>query len=320
MKLEDFVTFAGPSRLDRDMDKRSDERIIETLIHQKESRLLLFWQGMPLVDQQSKLVFLVPSSQLVASLGTRVFLGTCEGTDYFAVDISGKHTPLTSNVVEDRLFDQKKYQHPDFPDYDFQNLRMLLPSIKDSLMAELLATGKALLGWHSMHKFCSFCSSPSNIANAGWSRVCPACQTEHFPRCDPVVIMLILRQNRLLLGRSYHWPRGMHSLLAGFMEPGESIAAAVRREVFEESKIIVDKISFVASQPWPFPTSLMIGCQGEALTEEIKPQKKEIENALWLEREEVMAIYGGTRHDISLPRKGSIAEFLIRKWLAGELL
>ncbi len=318
--LNDFVTFASPSHLERNIEKRSDAGFLENVIHQKESRLLLFWKGMPLVDKQSNPVFLESSKKLVESIGNRVFLGTCEGIEYFAGDITRENTPLTINVIENRLFDTNKYQHPDFPKYDFQNLRMLLPILKESLLAELLATGKALLGWHFTHKYCSFCGSSSNLASAGWSRVCPACKAEHFPRCDPVVIMLILRQNRLLLGRSYHWPQRMHSLLAGFMEPGESIEAAVKREVYEEAEIIVDNISYVSSQPWPFPTSLMIGCKGEAKTEDIKPLKKEIENALWLEREEVMEIYGGTRNDISLPRKGSIAEFLIRKWLEGNLI
>lgn len=319
MSLYDFVTFASPTRLERNIEKRSDADNLAIVNHSKKSRLLLFWKGMPMVDHRCTPVFLEPSKLALQTLETIVFIGTNEGTDYFAGDITKKKSPLTTTVVENRLFDPGQYSHPDYPNFVFRNLRMLLPTLKDSLLAELLATAKALLGWHYTHKYCSFCGSPSNIVNAGWSRVCPACKAEHFPRCDPVVIMLILRQNRLLLGRSYHWPQGMHSLLAGFMEPGESIEAAVKREVFEETEIGVDNIKYVASQPWPFPTSLMIGCRGEAKTEDVKPLKREIENAFWLAREEVMEIYGGIRKDISLPRKGSIAEFLIRKWLEGDL-
>ena len=319
MKLEEFVTFAAPSRLDRNIEKRTDTNFVENFLHRKQSRLVLFWKGMPMVDNRSNPVFVEPNRKLVESLNTKVFLGTCEGFDYFAGEITSENSPRTINVVESSLFDSKHYKHSDFPDYGFTNLRMLLPTLCDPLIAELIATGKALLGWHFTHKFCSFCGSPSNVHNVGWSRICPNCGTEHFPRSDPVVIMLILRQNRLLLGRSYHWPEGMHSLLAGFMEPGESIEAAVKREVQEETEIIVDNISYVSSQPWPFPTSLMIGCRGEAKTEYIIPLKNEIENALWLEREEVMEIYGGLRMGISLPRKGSIAEFIIRKWLEGSI-
>ncbi len=319
MKLEDYVTFAAPSQLERNIEKRTDADFTENSLHHKESRLVLFWKGMPMVDNQSSPVFLEPNRKLVESLNSKVFLGTCVGIDYFAGDITRENSPPPNNVAENSLFDSKQYQHPDFPDYGFTNLRMLLPTLHNPHIAELMATGKALLGWHYAHRFCSFCGSPSNVHNAGWSRICTNCGTEHFPRSDPVVIMLILRQNRLLLGRSYHWPEGMHSLLAGFMEPGESIEAAVKREVQEETEIIVNNISYVSSQPWPFPTSLMIGCRGEAITETINPLKNEIENALWLEREEVMDIYGGLRKDISLPRKGSIAEFIIRKWLDGSI-
>ena len=319
MNFNDFATFARPSRLERKIYKRSDADFLENTVLKKESRLLLFWKGMPMVDKQTNPVFLIPEKVLVDTLGTRVFLGSCDGIDYFAGDITRENTPLTVNVLENRLFDPSQYHHPDFPEYYFKGLRMLLPYLQESLLAELLAIGKALLGWHYTHRYCSFCGHPSDIKNGGWSRICPACKSEHFPRCDPVVIMLILRQNKVLLGRSYHWPQGMHSLLAGFMEPGESIESAVVREVYEEAEILVENVSYLSSQPWPFPTSLMIGCRGEARNDTINPQKNEIENAIWLEREEVMDIYDGSRTDISLPRKGSIAEFLIRKWLGGTL-
>lgn len=319
MEINEYVTFANPSQLERKRDKLEDKDLLNHGLRGKDSRVLLFWQGMPMVDSQSIPVFLEPKPKILDFLPTRVFLGTNSGIDYYAGEITLQSTSQPNVVAKPTLFDTKIYQHPDFPNYQFQNLRILLPLLGESLNAELLATSKALLGWHKAHKFCSSCGASSGPSHTGWSRICPQCKSEHFPRCDPVVIMLITHQNRLLLGRSYHWPRGMHSLLAGFMEPGESIESAVKREVYEEAEIVVDNISYVASQPWPFPTSLMIGCKGIALTEEIKPQIEEIENALWLEREEVMEIYGGLRTDITLPRKGSIAEFMIRKWLEGTL-
>ena len=154
--------------------------------------------------------------------------------------------------------------------------------------AELAATGKAILAWHENHGYCARCGFETVVNDAGWQRNCPACRASHFPRTDPVVIMLITHGNSVLMGRSPGWPEGMFSLLAGFVEPGETLEAAVRREVFEEAGVQVGQVSYLASQPWPFPTSLMIGCRGEALSEEITIDPKEIEDALWVPREEIM--------------------------------
>ena len=133
-----------------------------------------------------------------------------------------------------------------------------------------LATARSLFAWHGTHRFCSACGAASQITRAGWQRDCPICGVSHFPRTDPVVIMRIVRGNRLLLGRSPGWPEGMYSLLAGFMEPGETIEAAVRREVAEETAIRVGPVRLIASQPWPYPSSLMIGCEGDAERDEIE--------------------------------------------------
>ncbi len=154
---------------------------------------------------------------------------------------------------------------------------------------------------------------------AGWRRTCTACGTQHFPRTDPVVIMLILHGNALLLGRSPAWPPTMYSLLAGFMEPGESIEAAVRREVFEETGVPVGKVDYLSSQPWPFPSSLMIGCVGQALAREITLDPNELEDARWISREGVMAALNGEDPEIRPARPGSIARFLIERWLADRL-
>ena len=148
---------------------------------------------------------------------------------------------------------------------------------------------------------------------------CPACGAQHFPRTDPVVIMLITRGNSTLLGRSPGWPEGMYSCLAGFVEPGETIEAAVRREVFEEAGIRVGDVGYVASQPWPFPASLMFGCHGEALDEQIIIDPAELEDARWVTREEVADAFAGNRHDLLPARKGAIAHFLLRNWLANRL-
>jgi NAD+ diphosphatase len=150
-----------------------------------------------------------------------------------------------------------------------------------------LAEAKALLGWHARHRFCPNCGAPTNLVQGGWRRDCPACKAEHFPRTDPVVIMLPIAGERCVLGRSPRFPKTMWSALAGFAEPGESIEEAVRREVREEVGLDCARVTYFASQPWPFPSSLMIGCHAEALTEDIVIDKSEIEEARWFDREEL---------------------------------
>ena len=154
---------------------------------------------------------------------------------------------------------------------------------------------------------------------AGWQRTCGSCGAHHFPRTDPVVIMLITRGNNVLMGRSPGWPEGMYSLLAGFVEPGEPIEAAVRREVFEEAGIQVGDVKYLSSQPWAFPSSLMFGCAGEALTDEITIDPHEIEDARWFSREEMVQAFAGEHPLLKPARKGAIAHFLLWNWLADTL-
>jgi NAD+ diphosphatase len=154
---------------------------------------------------------------------------------------------------------------------------------------------------------------------AGWQRICPSCGAHHFPRTDPVVIMLVTRGNSVLVGRSPGWPPGMYSLLAGFVEPGETLEAAVRREVFEEAGVRIGAVRYLSSQPWPFPASLMVGCRGEALPGEITIDPAEIEDALWLTREQMVTVMAGAHPRIRAPRRGAIAHFLVEAWLADRL-
>ena len=156
-------------------------------------------------------------------------------------------------------------------------------------------------------------------AQAGWQRDCHACGAHHFPRTDPVVIMLITRGNSVLLGRSPGWPEGVYSLLAGFVEPGETIEAAVRREVYEETRIQVAEVGYLASQPWPFPTSLMVGCRGRAVSCDITIDPTEIEDAIWVSREELADCFAGQNPRLKPARKGAIAHFLLWNWLADRL-
>lgn len=182
-----------------------------------------------------------------------------------------------------------------------------------------LAQGAALLTWNHNHRFCGRCGSETTMRIGGYKRSCPSCGAEHFPRTDPVAIMLTVRGDSCLLGRSPHFAPGMYSSLAGFIEPGETIEAAVRREVLEESGIHLGRVAYHASQPWPFPYSLMIGCFGEALDEDIAFDGKELEDCRWFSREEVRSMIAGQHPDgLNVPPPGAIAAHLIRFWAEQE--
>ncbi|MCJ8140403.1 NAD(+) diphosphatase [Falsirhodobacter halotolerans] len=185
--------------------------------------------------------------------------------------------------------------------------------------AEAAATAKALAHWHRMHGFCSACGVPSVMAAGGWHRDCPACGTRHFPRTDPVVIMLVRRGDRALLGRSPGWRPGMYSCLAGFVEPGETLEAAVRREVAEETGVAVGAVRFVHSQPWPFPSSLMLGCVADALSDAITVDPEELEDAFWADRTAAARMMAGADDTVTMPGEGTIARDLILRWLADRL-
>mgnify|MGYP000926494218 CR=1 FL=1 len=186
------------------------------------------------------------------------------------------------------------------------------------LPAELgaIAQGKAMLHWHATHRFCAKCGQPSHVAEAGWKRVCDACKAEHFPRTDPVVIMLTVDGERCLLGRSSRFPPGWYSTLAGFVEPGETIEDAVRRETFEEAGIVGGRVTIMANQPWPFPASLMIGAYVEAKSTAIAIDHEELEDCRWFSRDEVRQMLSGTHSEgLGVPAKMSIASHLIRHFV-----
>jgi len=179
-----------------------------------------------------------------------------------------------------------------------------------------LAEAKALLGWHARHRFCPNCGAPTQSVCAGWRRDCPACGAEHFPRTDPVVIMLAIAGERCVLGRSARFVPTMWSCLAGFAEPGESLEEAVRREVREEVGIACGRVKYFASQPWPFPSSIMIGCHAEALSEKIVVDRGELEDARWFEREELAAMLKRQHaQGLTAPPPVAIAHHIIRSFV-----
>ena len=182
-----------------------------------------------------------------------------------------------------------------------------------------LATAKALLAWHGRHRFCSNCGASTQVTQAGWRRDCARCGPEHFPRTDPVVIMLAIDGDRCLLGRQSRFAKGMWSCLAGFVEPGETIEDAVRRETLEEAGIVCGRVAYFASQPWPFPMSLMIGCHARALTTELKVDRSELEDARWFDRDEVVAMMLRRHPDgLTATHPFAIAHHIIRAWLEAD--
>ncbi|TMJ03557.1 MAG: NAD(+) diphosphatase [Alphaproteobacteria bacterium] len=179
-----------------------------------------------------------------------------------------------------------------------------------------LAEAKALLAWHARHRFCANCGAATNVSQAGWKRECPSCKVEHFPRTDPVVIMLAIDGDRCLLGRAGRFVANMWSCLAGFVEPGESIEEAARRETLEEAGIVCGEVKYFRSQPWPFPMSLMIGCHARATNSDITVDREELEDARWFTRDEVALMFVGRHPEgISIPPPIAIAHHIIRAWV-----
>ena len=187
----------------------------------------------------------------------------------------------------------------------------------DTAQAPLFAAALSLARWHSRHRFCANCGELTEVVRGGWSRRCPACSAEHYPRVDPVVIMLAEHDGKLLLGRQHHYPPRRYSALAGFVEVGETIEDAVARELAEEAGMSVTDVRYVASQPWPFPSSLMFGCTARAVGASLTIDKFELDDARWFTREEVAAAVAGAPHaPFQAPPPYAIARTLLEHWLA----
>ena len=236
------------------------------------ARCILLWRGKLLVvgEALDQLALTEMTHPLVRDgpggvIEAPFFLGlSAEGAPLFAADISAWAAEGLDLTGLGEFVDRSEQQHPDLPEgHVFAELRRIMTRLSPR-DAELAASAKAVIGWHETHRFCARCGAASDVSQGGWQRSCPSCGGQHFPRTDPVVIMLITHGDSVLMGRSPGWPEGMFSLLAGFVEPGETLEAAVRREVMEEAGVPVGAVSYLSSQPWPFPASLMFGCAGEA--------------------------------------------------------
>lgn len=299
--------YAG-SGLDRATERRRDPAWIAARLADPATRVVPLWRGLPLVAEPA------PGRPRAAFLGAGetwwqalapdppTLLGLLDGIAHFAVDLSALDGPEAHPHLRGRgAF------------VDLRAVGALLPAAEGGL----LATARALLHWHSRHRFCGLCGRPTVSGEAGHVRTCtgPDCGTPTWPRTDPAVIMLVHDGERALLARQPRFPPGMYSTLAGFVEPGESLEDAVAREVLEETGVTVAEVRYHSSQPWPFPASIMLGFIARAATTALTVQRNELEDARWFTRAEIAAARDPAA--FHLPRPDSIARRLIADWLAG---
>jgi NAD+ diphosphatase len=295
-----MMSFAG-SRLDRAGHRRNDTDWIATARADQGTKILPLWNLRPLVIE-NRAAFFPPGicEQLAGAHAPCVFLGLDSDQAIFALDISQSPEP--------------EQQGPLAGLGHFQDLRAAAPLLPPDEIA-ILAEAKALIDWHQRHGFCPRCGTATNFMDAGWRRLCPHCGAEHFPRTDPVVIMLAHQGEECLVGRGHQFQHQMFSALAGYIEPGETIEEAVRREILEETGVKTGRVTYHASQFWPFPSSLMIGCFAEALSRDITLQDHELAEARWLDRATARALLTGEIIDgIRIPPPLAIAHHLIRAW------
>jgi NAD+ diphosphatase len=295
------IVFSG-SPLDRAANRRRDGAWIAAQLEREDSRFLPFWRLNVLVkSQKPELAWATPALRAAADARTgAVFLGMRDDVSHFALDLS----PMTDPVSELGLAGSASF-------LELRAAAATLPAAD----AAIAAQGRQMLDWHARHRFCAVCGHSTAVKEAGYMRECDECDAQHFPRTDPVVIMLVESGDRCLLGRQAAWPAGMYSALAGFVEAGESLEEAVRREVQEEAGIEVGEVRYHASQPWPFPSSLMIGCLARALSEQVTVDKTELEDARWFSRAEIRkSLEQPGAGGMFVPPPMAIAHHLIRSW------
>ena len=297
--------FYAGTGIDRDTLRRTDDAYIQELISDSRTRFVPVLQERNLIQsgREPKAVFIsgMMARALTGSGADLIFLGIVEEQAHFAIDVGDLDLPL----------DQMG---------EFVDLRQVGPLLfhRDG---SLLAYARGMTYWHRRHKFCGACGAPTKAVKAGHERQCtnPQCKAQHFPRTDPAVIMLVTHGEQALLGRGRHFPAGMHSTLAGFVEPGESLEDAVAREVFEEVAVRVRDVRYHSSQPWPFPASIMLGYSAEAESTDFTVNPDELETARWVTRAELKEAQAQrSSTGFFLPRKDSIARRLIEDWLDRE--
>ncbi len=304
--MEEIYCFGG-NPLDRVSQRRQNAGWVASLLENPSTRVLPLHGLKPKIRHSSAAALdwqgVAPWQPLIDGGSTLILLGMGDDRAYFALDAGSTEGPSHDGSV-------------------LMDARAAAPMI-DGGEAAILAEARSLIDWHDRHRFCARCGTPSVVASGGWVRHCPSCKAHHFPRVDPVVIMLAVKGERCLLGRGHRRPGARFSCLAGFMEPGETPEEAVRREVLEESGIQVGRVRYLASQPWPFPSSLMMGFLGEALTEEITIDPEELAEVRWFGRDEVREMVERSRSDDpipglpTLPPPLAIGHQIARRWAFG---
>jgi len=314
----------GGGPLDRVSERRDDLAAVAALRARPDARAALIARDMPILPRgEAPLAPFFPLAEVERLGGARIeaLLGLeAGGAPVFAALLPDDAVELISGDSEGFL-DRRQLVVPGRDDLALIDLRSIaVQGLVDAASLAVLGQAKAILSWHARHGFCANCGAPTRVAAAGWRRECDVCKAQHFPRTDPVVIMLALDGERCLLGRQARWPTGMYSCLAGFVEPGETIEEAVRREIREESGIVCGEVAYLASQPWPFPSSLMIGCLARAASRDIVVDGEELEDARWFARDEVAAMFD-KRHPegLSAPAPMAIAHHILRVWAEGDV-
>lgn len=299
--MAETITFSG-SPLDRVSVERRDRKWLETLQADPATRYLPLWRLDPLVKKEEPRELAWATDALLEGLDEApqaVLLGLADGAAHFAVDVSVLDDPLATFGLEDVAA--------------FEDLRGIAARLSPG-DTSVAAQARTLVDWHARHGHCACCGGTTVSEMAGAHRRCIACSAEHFPRTDPVAIAVVTRGDRCLLGRNPGWPGQMFSALAGFIEAGETIEEAVRREVLEKSSVVVGDVRYVTSQPWPFPSSLMIGCIAEGLSDAIQIDPAELEEARWFTRAEIRDALAGREGPLAVPPPFAVAHHLIRAW------
>jgi NAD+ diphosphatase len=304
---------------DRGSYRREDPVEVARLRALNDARALLIARDMPVLRLGERgLDSLTPVGEIEALGGAEVeaLLGLAPGgAPIFAALLKDEAVELRSDS-SDGFLDRRVLVVPGREDLKLIDLRSIaVGGLLPPDQTAILAVAKALMHWHARHRFCANCGALSDVAAAGWRRECKVCKATHFPRTDPVVIMLAIDGDACVLGRQPRFPKGMYSALAGFVEPGETIEAAVRREIWEEAGVACGAVRYFASQPWPFPASLMIGCFAEAVDRNIKVDRVELEDARWFTRDEAAALIERRHPDrLTAPTPVAIAHHLLKRW------
>ena len=320
-ELSAVLGFSG-NPLDRLSELRDDPAAIQAVVEDPDARCCVIVRDMVVMKQEALNLdpwFLLPEARALGPERAFVLLGRHEGGPRCALLLPDEAAQVVEAADPGAMIDQRRVVVTRAPDLTVLDLRSIaVKQLVPRLDVAMLAQAKSVLGWHHRHGFCANCGAPTQLSAGGWRRECAACNAQHFPRTDPVVIMLITDGDRCLLGRQARFGKGMYSALAGFLEPGETIEDAVRREVREEAGVKVGQVQYVASQPWPFPSSLMIGCVGEALTTQIVLDQLELEDARWFSRSEAETMLGGIHpQGLGAPQPIAIAHHLLRYWVEG---